>query len=174
MTFNNGNMDLYNGTSISVQSTTKLGIGSLATGSARVSVYGGAVTVTAGSLTIWGGTLAMTTGAINVSGSGRLSIATPTNTTPIYGYQDLAILSTGGDINFAAGNSSIGGMIYAPNSTVALSNSAVLQRQTYFSQTWCGSIAAKNITLSGSSSANLWPCTGVTQTTTGTATTLGQ
>jgi Flp pilus assembly protein TadG len=170
MRFLAGNADLYNGTNITVQSSLMFGNGPLSSGGSRVSVYGGSITVTQQPLTILGGTLAMSTGSLNISG-GTLSFATPTNTTPTYGYKNLAILSTSGAINLTGGTSNIGGMIYAPNSTVALSNSAILQP---YNGSYCLSVVANSVTLSDSASASLSPCAGMSQTSTGTAVMLNQ
>ena len=169
MNFTAGNMDLYGGASISVSSTMRLGNGSQSSGSTTVSLYGGSVTVAAGTLYLSGGTIAMTTGAFTVSGGG-LQSAPPTNAAPAYGYTDIALLSTGGNVNITGGSSSVGGLIYAPGGAVTVSGAAVLQRIG----SYCLSVIANSVALSGSSSTSMSPCAGLSAVTTGIASTLNR
>lgn len=117
-----GAMDLYN-TSINASgSVVNFGNGSnAATGSMMVSMNGGAFSFMAGSIVAKGVTMALaSTSPMYFIGS-QMDLEAPTSVSPSYGYQNIAIVNTGGDINIGSygyQNLYFGGLLYAPNSAI--------------------------------------------------------
>jgi hypothetical protein len=154
--FGAGNLDFYAGGGItSYNNLTFQNSGSNATGGALISLHGGSINAYSGLLSASGTTFALTSGTFNVSGP--IEAAAPTGESPTYGYQNLLLVSTEGNVSLANSSASLSGMIYAPAGTVTMSGTETVS----VNGGSCFGAAAQSITLSDSVSVAVAPCAGL-------------